>query len=426
MADKIADKITDKRRDYFVYMDRIDLNIIMTVIFLCVLGCLVISSCADNDQAMKQLCFGILGIFVMLSIGFALNHKVLYSKRIAWLLYLSCFGWFALLFVFGKAKGDAVRWIEIAGITIQISEPVKVACILFLAYYLSWYRLRMNRVWYVFKAWFFMGIMAGLLLGISSNLSSALILLMITFGMTWIASGQNKLHIGVLLFAIVVVVGGLYLFSQNLPEESALLEMRYHIWRIAAFLDPDKYDMTVSYQTRQALYAIGAGGFLGRGLGNSLQKYRISEVHNDMIVAVLCEELGILGFCILIFLYAYLLYQIYRVVRGIQKSQKARRYRRTGKGRRAQSDIFGQMICIGVGLHLFFQVVVNVSVAFKLLPNTGVSLPFISYGGSSLLMFMMQIGLVLSVNRHRMLQKSPVVKKRLEYQEEDASNTSNA
>ena len=404
-------------------MDRTDLNIIMTVILLCVLGCLLISSSSSYENAKKQMCFGLLGLLVMLFIWGFLNHKFLYNKKIAWGLYGSCFVWFGLLQVLGTTKDEATRWIEVGGISIQISEPVKVACILFLAYYLSWYRLRMSRIWYILKAWFFMGIIAVLLWKVSSNLSSALILLMITFGMTWAVSGQNKFHAVILIGTIVAICIFMYRFSLNLPEESELLQMNYHYRRIAAFLAPEKYDMTVSYQTRQALYAIGAGGFLGRGLGNSLQKYRISEVHNDMIVSILCEELGILGFCILLLLYGYLLYQIYRVVYDNQRGASAKKSQKSSaKVRKTQSDVFGQMICIGIGLHLVFQVIVNISVAFRLLPNTGVSLPFISYGGSSILMFMVQMGLVLAVNRYRMLQKSPVVMKKLKNQEEESVN----
>ena len=136
----------------------------------------------------------------------------------------------------------------------------------------------------------------------------------------------------------------------------------------------------------QSLYAVGSGGLFGKGLGKSMQKLgKIPEPQNDMIFAIICEELGIFGGMIVLILLGYLILQIVRVAI-------------------AAKDLYGSMIVVGVALHLSFQTVVNVAVSLNVFPNTGVSLPFISYGGSALLIMFSEIGLVLSVRRYRVLR----------------------
>ena len=138
---------------------------------------------------------------------------------------------------------------------------------------------------------------------------------------------------------------------------------------------------TAAYQTIQALYAIGSGGFLGRGLGNSIQKLgSVPEAQNDMIFSIICEELGIVGGVILLLLFGYLLYRLCFIAQNAP-------------------DLFGSLIVSGIFIHIALQVILNIAVVVNLMPNTGVTLPFISYGGTSIMFLMAEMGLALSVSK---------------------------
>ena len=137
----------------------------------------------------------------------------------------------------------------------------------------------------------------------------------------------------------------------------------------------------IGYQTIQALYAIGSGGFFGRGLGNSIQKLgSVPEAQNDMIFSIICEELGIFGGLIVLMLYAYLLYRLFVIAQNAP-------------------DMFGSLMVSGIFIHIALQVILNIAVVVNLMPNTGVTLPFISYGGTSIVFLMAEMGLALSVAR---------------------------
>ncbi len=167
------------------------------------------------------------------------------------------------------------------------------------------------------------------------------------------------------------------------------LEKNFRLVRIRAWLFPYEYEQNTAYQSLQGLYAIGSGGLWGKGLGNSIQKLgKIPEPYNDCIFAIICEELGIFGAGLIILLFIYLLYRIYTV------SQTA-------------EDLLGRMLSIGVMSHIALQVILNLMVVTNLFPTTGVTLPFFSYGGTATVFLLIEIGLVLSVNKYS-------VKKRLE------------
>ena len=148
--------------------------------------------------------------------------------------------------------------------------------------------------------------------------------------------------------------------------------------RILGWASPETFPDD-AYQTLQSLYAIGSGGITGHGLGDSIQKFgKLPEAQNDMIFSIVCEEFGFIGAATLMLLFMYLIYRIYQVARNA-------------------NDMLGTMLCTGVMAHLGIQVVLNIAVVTGVIPNTGVTLPFISYGGSAVLFTMCEIGLVLSV-----------------------------
>ena len=159
----------------------------------------------------------------------------------------------------------------------------------------------------------------------------------------------------------------------------------FRLRRIIAWLHPEKYAADLSYQTVQGLYAIGSGGFFGKGLGNSAQKMYIPEVQNDMILTVICEELGIFGAMMILVLFGLLLYRLLFIAQNAP-------------------DKYGALIVTGVFAHIALQVILNVAVVTNLIPNTGITLPFISYGGSSVFFLMTEMGIALGVSNRIKLE----------------------
>ena len=224
-----------------------------------------------------------------------------------------------------------------------------------------------------------------LLLLISNDLSSSVVVALITFGITFITMHTVKMHMAILGCGIVGVSGYVWSIASKMPDPNNMAGIAFRDKRIAAWIDPERYADDAGFQVLQALYAIGRGGIKGAGLGNSIQKMgAIPEAQNDMIFSVICEELGLLGAIFLIGLFVYLLYQMFRVAVSTK-------------------DIYGYVIVIGVMLHIGIQTVVNIAVNVNVMPNTGLALPFISYGGTAVFCQLVEVGLVLSVERQNML-----------------------
>jgi len=164
----------------------------------------------------------------------------------------------------------------------------------------------------------------------------------------------------------------------------------FRLRRILVWLHPEDFASGAGYQTIQALYAIGSGGFFGRGLGNSIQKLgSVPEAQNDMIFSIICEELGIFGGIIVLLLFAYLLYRLFFIAQNAP-------------------DLVGSLMVTGIFIHIALQVILNIAVVLNLMPNTGITLPFISYGGTSVVFLMSEMGLALSVARRIKFQDSSV------------------
>ena len=233
-------------------------------------------------------------------------------------------------------------------------------------------------------------IVAAMILKISNNMSTAAILLGTAVFMIYVVHPEQWKFIlcGV---AVAALVAGVLYYVKNL--DPLQMEENFRLVRIRAWLYPYEYEQDKAFQSLQGLYAIGSGGLWGRGLGNSIQKLgKIPEPYNDYIFAIICEELGIFGAGLIILLFIYLLYRIFTV------SQTA-------------EDLLGRMISIGVFSHIALQVILNLMVVTNLFPTTGVTLPFFSYGGTATIFLLIEIGLVLSVNKYS-------VKRRMEYERE--------
>ena len=210
---------------------------------------------------------------------------------------------------------------------------------------------------------------------LTDNLSTAIIVAGITFAMVVVVHPKAKNYvIAAVVFVILAVVGARILGM--IMETSGNFRLR----RILVWLDPEKYASDGGYQIMQALYAIGSGGFFGKGLGNSAQKMVIPEVQNDMILSIICEELGVFGAIIVLVLFGLLLYRLVFIAQNAP-------------------DMYSSLVVTGIFAHIALQVVLNVGVVINLIPTTGITLPFISYGGTSILFLMTEMGIALGISR---------------------------
>ena len=210
----------------------------------------------------------------------------------------------------------------------------------------------------------------------TDNLSTAIIIFGITIGLIFIAHPKVRpflIAAGILLVVAIVAIS----FLSATMETSSSFRLR----RILVWLHPEDYASGDGYQTIQALYAIGSGGFLGRGLGNSIQKLgSVPEAQNDMIFSIICEELGLFGAVCVILLFVLMLWRMMVIANNAK-------------------DLYGALLVTGIMSHIAIQVVLNIAVVTNTIPNTGVILPFISYGGTSLVFLMAEMGLALSVSK---------------------------
>lgn len=368
----------------------LDYNIIIAVIFISSFGAVILFSSNGNLKAfIEHLIFMVLGF-----IGMFIFRHINYMN---WKKYGPLCYWGAIIAIgllltpISVSSHGATRWIDV-GISIQISEVVKFFLVIFMAYFLPLRLMSMTEPKGVLKVWMRIAVIALMILVISSNLSTCLILLMVTYCMTYISSNQKKLHLLTLLGILGMIAVICFILTKFLPTEEqleAIQEVNHQIVRIIVWLAPERYP-DFSFQTIQGLYAIGSGGLFGVGLGNSSQSSILPEASNDMIFCILCEQLGIFGAAMLLLLYGYLLYQILLV------TLKAK-------------TLFGRYLCAGIFFFFAFQTMVNIAVVTGVIPNTGVTLPFLSSGGSALLIAFAQIGLVLSVYKYDVLDTKKIV-----------------
>lgn len=385
-------------RNYINQLERIDYKIIISLVLLNAFGLLMIYSASsfscsiDPDYhydgmyyVKRQALFAIAGFVFMLIIS-RLNYNKL--RKIAVPVYIcSILSVFLLKTPLGVESGGAIRWIRIGGFTLQVAEVVKIGLIIGLAQFFSVYYKRLKYVRITIVVWCLGLVPALLVWKISNNLSTAIILLGITFVLTFIMTPHWELHAGSVGVAGVVVAGVIWYVSNNLPSQAELAQKSFRMGRIAAWLAPEQYADAQGYQSLQALYAVASGGFFGRGFGRGIQKLeKIPESQNDMIFSIVCEELGVVGAVLLIGLFVYLIYLLVKVALHGE-------------------NIFGTVLVAGVVLHIALQVVINIAVVLMLIPNTGVSLPFISYGGSAVFFTFVEMGIVLSVNRVHIQKK---------------------
>lgn len=277
----------------------------------------------------------------------------------------------------GVEAYGAKRWLSLGPVSFQPSELAKVAIIIFLPYLM----MMMGRNLHTRR-----GIVTLIVVSVlpaleayvfTENLSTAVIIALIALVMIFLASRKTKPFVKLLIVAAASIVLFLVYVNVNLTNSSD-----FRMRRVLSWLQPENNMNTGGYQVLQGLYAIGSGGIFGKGLGNSTQKLAtIPEAQNDMIFAIICEELGLFGALLVLILFAYLLYRIIVIAMNAP-------------------DLSGTLIAAGVFTHVALQVTLNICVVLNVIPTTGVTLPFISYGGTSVLFLMVEMGLVLNISKN--------------------------
>ena len=265
--------------------------------------------------------------------------------------------------LFGEEYNGSKRWLSLGPVSFQPSEFAKVAVIVFLSWLIEKNIKKMGK----FKSIVLTMLTILPIVGLvgASNLSTAIIILGIGAVMIFTASPKY-------LQFFWMIAGGAGFMTIFLALES------YRLERIAIWRNPEKYEK--GYQTLQGLYAIGSGGLFGRGLGNSVQKLGfLPEAQNDMIFSIICEELGLVGAGILIGVFLILIWRFFVIAAKAE-------------------DLTGALIATGAMAHMMIQIILNIAVVTNSIPNTGITLPFISYGGTSVVFILLEMGLVLSVS----------------------------
>lgn len=265
--------------------------------------------------------------------------------------------------LFGEEYNGSKRWLSLGPVSFQPSEFAKVAVIVFLSWLIEKNIKKMGK----FKSIVLTMLTILPIVGLvgASNLSTAIIILGIGAVMIFTASPKY-------LQFFWMIAGGAGFMTIFLALES------YRLERIAIWRNPEKYEK--GYQTLQGLYAIGSGGLFGRGLGNSVQKLGfLPEAQNDMIFSIICEELGLVGVGILIGVFLILIWRFFVIAAKAE-------------------DLTGALIATGAMAHMMIQIILNIAVVTNSIPNTGITLPFISYGGTSVVFLLLEMGLVLSVS----------------------------
>ena len=373
----MASRRNKKQAEYFF-----DYTLLFIVLFLLGFGMIMVYSTSSYEASLSaslkydeayylkhQALAAVMGLVAMIVVA---NIPYHFWERFAVLGYFVSAILIALVLTpLGIEANGARRWLNL-GLSVQPAEIAKLCMILFLASFICKMGkgIRTGRGF-----WLVLMIPVPICLmvwKITNNMSSAIIIFGIALLMLFVASPDYKRF--VLMGAAGVAAVAALVFAIIQMEHS---DLGFRGGRILAWLNPEAYASGTGFQTLQALYAIGSGGIFGKGLGQSMQKLGfLPEAQNDMIFSIICEELGLFGGIAVILLFVLLIWRFMVIANNA-------------------SDLFGALLVVGVMGHIAIQVILNIAVVTNTIPNTGISLPFISYGGSSVMFLLIEIGLVL-------------------------------
>lgn len=363
---------------------KLDIGFLTLVISLLTIGLIMLFSASypyaeayfNNSYhfILRQFIFAAVGIFFMFLFS-KINYRL--YKKFAWLIYILSNILLVILLIMPAQIMGVKRWFVIGDFNFQPSEIAKFSIILLYATLISKYHKYMQ----TFKfGIFYMGLILFvpcLLVVLEPHISATILIFFI--GLVMLIVGGIKLRYVAIGGAGVGALGIIFILSGALS---------YAMDRLQYWINPWADASGKGYQTIQSLLAIGSGGIMGRGFAKSRQKYLwLPEPHNDFIFSIVCEELGLIGALLIIALFCALVW------RGFVIAMRA-------------PDKFGSLLALGLTFQVGLQVVLNILVVTNTLPNTGISLPFFSYGGTALIILLSQMGIVLAVSRESTLEKT--------------------
>lgn len=323
----------------------------------------------DSFRYLKlQSVFFMIGLLIMLFVSKIDYH--IYCKKSNLIIFI-CFILLVLVLIpgLGQVRNGSRSWFGIGGLGIQPSEFMKLGLIIFTSKYLV---NNLKEIKNIKKGVFpILGVtfLAFFLIMLEPDLGSGVILLVSIIGLLFV-SGVNM--------SFFVKIGALGLVGLT----GLIIAAPYRIKRITAFLNPWADPLGTGFQSIQSMYAIGPGGLFGMGLFNSIQKhFYLPEPQTDFIFSIICEEFGILGILIVSTLFIFIIYRIIRIALSC-------------------NELFPKLLSFGIAFQLSFQIILNLGVVTALFPVTGVTLPFFSYGGSSLIITMISMGIILNISRN--------------------------
>ena len=361
-----------------------DYSLLAILICLICFGLVMLYSTSSYSAMMKQngdslfyfkrqVLFCIVGLIWMWIVSRIDYHW--YFERSKFFYFISIFMMFLVKTPLGKEVNGAKRWIKLPfEQQLQPAEIAKIAIILFIPALICTMGREIKTLEGIVKVLAWGAFSAAVVFIITENLSTAIIVMGITCIMIFVVHPKTRIFIIIAVGIILIGIVGARVLGMAMETSGNFRLRRILVWR-----NPEKYASEGGYQIMQALYAIGSGGFFGKGLGNSAQKMIIPEVQNDMILSIICEELGVFGAIMVLILFGMLLYRLLFIAQNAP-------------------DLYGSLVVSGIFAHIALQVILNVMVVINCIPTTGITLPVISYGGTSVLFLMAEMGLALGVS----------------------------
>lgn len=355
-----------------------DYSLLFITIFMMGFGLVMLYSASSYEASMEfgdskyyvisQIKAAVIGVILMVVV-IKFDYHIFKKPLVALAAYFGSILMAMMVFSpIGISANGASRWISIAGFSIQVCEVVKIGVIVFMAFVIEKKAKKLKNIGTFILCMVFIGISAGVIALITKDLSSAIIVAGIGVVMLFVACPRISYFV-IMIGAGVAAVAG------------AIMIEPFRFERIRVWLNPEKFADEGGFQVLQSLYSLGSGGLFGKGLGNGIQKLGyVPEAQNDMIFTVICEELGVIGGIAVILMFIFMIWRFMIVANNAP-------------------DLFGSMLVVGVMAHISIQTVMNIAVVTNSMPNTGVTLPFMSYGGSSILCLLIEIGIVLTVSK---------------------------
>lgn len=362
---------------------QLDFILLIDVLLMLALGIVMVMSASSptslsetgksytyvKTQAISAV-MGLIGMFIISKIDYKI-YKKFYK-----IIYIVIIILLASVAAIGKSVGGAKRWIDLGFISFQPSELAKIGLIIFYASLLTNNKERLDKLWggFFYPIAFLLPVIA-ILIGVQNHLSATVLIVMIVAIMMLMAGSKLRYFLSFGMLGAGVGGIGLLLYAKITGSGS------FRIQRLVTFLNPFADTQGAGWQIIQSLYAIGSGGLFGVGLGNSTQKYLyLPEAHNDFIFSIIAEELGFVGCVIVIIMFAIFIW------RGIIIAMKA-------------PDMFSSLVAAGITTMVGLQAIINIAVVTSSMPNTGMPLPFFSYGGTALLILLCSVGILLNISR---------------------------